>query len=385
MDSYRFLTPPIIYYGLGTLEGACDKLAKIGNKPLVVTDKIMTNIGYADRVVNYLKKQKLEISLFNEVNTEPTDRYVEKGTNLFKENHCDFLIALGGGSPIDTAKAISLMVSNPGEIQDYIGLGKVKQNGPPIVAIPTTSGTGSEVTQFTIITDTKKDVKMLIGSEYLIPKIAINDPALTMTVSPSITAATGIDALTHAIEAYTSRRHQPLADNFALSSIKRISKYLRRAWANGDDEEARSEMMLAAMEAGMAFNNSSVTIVHGMSRPLGALFHISHGISNAVLLPTCLEYAIMGLPERFANIAKAMGAKDSNLSDLDLAKEGLILIKKLCEDVEIPSISGLGIDKNNFTKRLDKMATDALASGSPYNTVRKPSKEDIIKIYEKSF
>ncbi|MDD3655786.1 MAG: iron-containing alcohol dehydrogenase [Atribacterota bacterium] len=385
MDSYRFLIPQMIYYGLGTLEGACDKLAKIGNKPLVITDKIMTDIGYADRVVNYMKKQKLEISLFNEVNTEPTDYYVEKGTNLFKENYCDFVIALGGGSPIDTAKAISLMVSNPGEIQDYMGLGKVKQNGPPIVAIPTTSGTGSEVTQFTIITDTKKDVKMLIGSEYLIPKIAINDPALTMSVPPNITAATGIDALTHAIEAYTSRRHQPLADNFALSSIKRISKYLRRAWANGDDEEARSEMMLAAMEAGMAFNNSSVTIVHGMSRPLGALFHIPHGISNAVLLPACLEYAIMGLPERFANIAKAMGVKDSNLSDLDFAKEGLILIKKLCEDVEIPSISGLGIDKNTFMKRLDKMATDALASGSPYNTARKPSKEDIIKIYEKSF
>ena len=385
MDSYRFLTPPMIYYGIGTLESACDKLAKIGNKPLVITDKIMTDIGYADRVVNYLKKQMLEISLFNEVNTEPTDYYVEKGTNLFKENYCDFVIALGGGSPIDTAKAISLMVSNPGEIQDYMGLGKVKQNGPPIVAIPTTSGTGSEVTQFTIITDTKKDVKMLIGSEYLIPKIAINDPALTMSVPPNITAATGIDALTHAIEAYTSRRHQPLADIFALSSIKRISKYLRRAWANGDDEEARSEMMLAAMEAGIAFNNSSVTIVHGMSRPLGALFHVPHGISNAVLLPACLEYAIMGLPERFADIAKAMGVKDSNLSDLNLAKESLILIKKLCEDVEIPSISGLGIDKNNFMKRLDKMATDALASGSPYNTARKPSKEDIIKIYEKSF
>ena len=385
MDSYRFLTPPMIYYGIGTLESACDKLAKIGNKPLVITDKIMTDIGYADRVVNYLKKQMLEISLFNEVNTEPTDHYVDKGTNLFKENHCDFVIALGGGSPIDTAKAISLMVSNPGEIQDYMGLGKVKQNGPPIVAIPTTSGTGSEVTQFTIITDTKKDVKMLIGSEYLIPKIAINDPALTMSVPPNITAATGIDALTHAIEAYTSRRHQPLADIFALSSIKRISKYLRRAWANGDDEEARSEMMLAAMEAGIAFNNSSVTIVHGMSRPLGALFHVPHGISNAVLLPACLEYAIMGLPERFADIAKAMGVKDSNLSDLNLAKESLILIKKLCEDVEIPSISGLGIDKNTFMKRLDKMATDALASGSPYNTARKPSKEDIIKIYEKSF
>ena len=385
MKSYKFLTPPTIYYGIGALESCCDKLSNLGNRPLLVTDKIMTDIGYVDKLVNYLNKQKVAVSLFNEVNTEPTDQYIENGLHLFKEHHCDFLIALGGGSPIDAAKAISLMVSNPGKIQDYMGLGKVQQEGPPVVAIPTTSGTGSEATQFTIITDTKNDIKMLIGSEYIIPKIAINDPILTMSVPPGITAATGIDALTHAIEAYTSRRHQPLADIFALSSIKRISKYLRRAWANGDDEKARSEMMLAAMEAGMAFNNSSVTIVHGMSRPLGALFHIPHGISNAVLLPACLEYAIMGLPERFVGVAKAIGVHDNNLPDLDFAKEGVTQIKKLCEDVEIPSISVLGIDKNAFMKRLDKMASDALDSGSPYNTARKPSKEDIIKIYEKSF
>lgn len=385
MKSYRFLTPPTIYYGIGALESSCDKLSDLGNRPLLVTDKVMTDIGYVNKLVNYLEKQKVAVSLFNEVNTEPTDHYIENGLHLFKENHCDFLIALGGGSPIDVAKAISIMVSNPGKIQDYMGLGKVQQEGPPIVAIPTTSGTGSEVTQFTIITDTKNDIKMLIGSEYIVPKIAINDPILTISVPPGITAATGIDALTHAIEAYTSRRHQPLADIFALSSIKRISKYLRRAWANGDDKKARSEMMLAALEAGMAFNNSSVTIVHGMSRPLGALFHIPHGISNAVLLPACLEYAIMGLPERFVDVAKAIGVCVNNLSDLDFAKEGVMQIKKLCEDIEIPSISGLGIDKNAFMKQLDKMASDALASGSPYNTARKPSKEDIIKIYEQSF
>ncbi|KUK55229.1 MAG: Iron-containing alcohol dehydrogenase [Atribacteria bacterium 34_128] len=345
----------------------------------------MTDIGYVDRLVNNLKKQHVEISLFNEVDTEPIDQYVEKGTHIFNENHCDFLVALGGGSPIDTAKAISLMASNPGEVQNYMGFGKVKQEGPPIVAIPTTAGTGSEVTQFTIITDTKNNVKMLIGSEYLIPQIAIDDPALTLSVPQNITAATGINALTHSIEDYISRRHQPLADIFDLSSIRRITKYLRRAWANGDDEEARSEMMLAALEAGIAFNNSSVTIVHGMSRPLGALFHVSHGISNAVLLPTCLEYAIMGIPERFVMVAEAMGANTIGLSPLESAKEGVKLIKQLCVDVEIPNIFGLGIDKNDFMQSLDKMASDALANGSPNNTARKPSKEEIIKIYEKSF
>ena len=385
MNSYKFLTPVAIYYGMGALEDSCDKLASLGDKSLIVTDKIMTDIGYVDRLINNLRKRNIEFSLFNEINTEPTDNYVGTGTQFFKKNNCDFLIALCGGSPIDTAKAISAMVGNPGDIKDYMGIGKIKQEGPPIVAIPTTAGTGSEVTQFTIITNTSNDVKMLIGSEYLIPKIAINDPVLTMSVPPKITAATGIDALTHAIEAYTSRRHQPLADIFALSSIKRISKYLRRAWANGDDEEARSEMMLAAMEAGMAFNNSSVTIVHGMSRPIGALFHVPHGISNAVLLPACVEYAIIGIPERFADVAEAMGVNTNSLSTLSAAKEGLKLIKQLCTDIEIPSISGLGIDKDEFMKNADKMATDALASGSPYNTARKPSKEEIIEIYKKAF
>lgn len=385
MNSYKFLTPVAIYYGMGALEDSCDKLASLGGKSLIVTDKVMTDIGYVDKLANNLKKRNIEFSLFNEVNTEPTDNYVEKGIQLFKKNNCDFLVALGGGSPIDTAKAISAMVGNPGEIKDYIGIGKMTQEGPPIVAIPTTAGTGSEVTQFTIITNTTNDVKMLIGSEYLIPKIAINDPVLTMSVPPKTTAATGIDALTHAIEAYTSRRHQPLADIFALSSIKRISKYLRRAWANGDDEEARSEMMIAAMEAGMAFNNSSVTIVHGMSRPIGALFHVPHGISNAVLLPACVEYAIIGIPERFADVAEAMGVNVNSSSALSTAKEGLKLIIQLCTDIEIPRISGLGIDKDEFMKKVDKMATDALASGSPYNTARKPSKEEIIEIYKKAF
>jgi len=384
MNSHRFLSPSAIYYGMGALDASCDKLASLGRKPLIVTDQIMTDIGYVDRLAKNLKEKGTEYSLFNEVNTEPTDQYVEKGIQLFKKNKCDFLIALGGGSPIDAAKAIGIMINNPGEIKDYMGLGKIKQEGIPVVAIPTTAGTGSEVTQFTIIADTKNDVKMLIGSEYVIPKIAVDDPVLTMSVPPNITAATGIDALTHAVEAYTSRRHQPLADIFALSSIKRISRYLRRVWANGDDEEARSEMMLAAMEAGMAFNNSSVTIVHGMSRPIGALFHVPHGISNAVLLPACLEYAIMGIPERFAAIAEAMGVNTSNLSPLSAAQEGVKLIKQLCADVEIPTISGLGIDKDEFMKKADKMATDALASGSPNNTARKPSKEEIIKIYKKS-
>ena len=384
MKAYEFLEPSTIIYGENSLEKATDKIRQLGRKALVVSDKVMTEIGNVKKVTDILEKQKIKSILYNEVNTEPEDNFVRRGAEIYKNNSCDFLIALGGGSPIDTAKAIGAIVTNSGEIADYMGIGKITEVLPPLVAIPTTAGTGSEVTRFTIISDTTNNVKMLIGSEYLIPRIAIVDPMFTITMPANTTAATGIDALTHAIEAYTSVKHQPLSDIMALSAIKRIARYLPRSWSNSSDIEARSEMMLAAMEAGIAFNNSSVTIVHGMSRPIGALFHVPHGISNAVLLATCMKFAIMGTPERFADVSKAMGVNTSGLSALDAAKKGVLAVQELCDDVEIPTITGLGIDADEFMAKADKMASDALASGSPNNTVRKPTKEQIIDLYKNS-
>jgi len=263
------------------------------------------------------------------------------------------------------------MATNPGKLTDYMGIDKMVAPAPPLVAIATTSGTGSEVTKFTIIADVENDVKMLIGSPYVTATVAVDDPLLTMTVPAKTTAATGVDALTHAVEAFISIKSQPLTDVIALSSIKRISKYLRRAWANGDDLEARSQMMLAAMEAGIAFNNASVTIVHGMSRPIGALFHVPHGISNAVLLPTCMEFAMMGTPEKFVVLAEAMGEDVTGMSTMKAAKVAVEAMRQLNDDLQIPSISGLGIDKDKFMAAADKMAQDALNSGSPGNTPRK--------------
>jgi alcohol dehydrogenase class IV len=307
MKAYEFLEPSTIIYGENALEKATDKIKRLGKKALVVSDKAMTEIGNVKKVTDILEKQKIKSILYNEVNTEPEDNFVRRGAEIYQNNSCDFLIALGGGSPIDAAKAIGAIVTSSGEIADYMGIGKITKALPPLVAIPTTAGTGSEVTRFTIISDTTNNVKMLIGSEYLIPRIAIVDPMFTVTMPANTVAATGIDALTHAIEAYTSVKHQPLSDIMALSAIKRIARYLPRSWSNSSDIEARSEMMLAAMEAGIAFNNSSVTIVHGMSRPIGALFHVPHGISNAVLLATCMKFAIMGTPERFADVSKPWG------------------------------------------------------------------------------
>ena len=381
MKKYEFLSPETIIYGKDALLDSGDKIKTFGDKALIVTDQMMTRLGYTKKITDILQDKGIEHCIYDEVNDEPIDLMIQKGAKIYKENNCEFLITLGGGSPIDAAKAIGILVTNPGKISDYMGQEKVKNAIPPLVAIPTTAGTGSEATKFTIITNTESDVKMLVGSPLILPDMAIVDCCLTLSVPPDLTAATGIDALTHAIEAYTSVKSQPLSDQFALSAIRRIAKNLKAACINGNDKEARDEMMLASLEAGIAFSNSSVTLVHGMSRPIGAVFHIPHGISNAVLLPTCMEYAVEGAPERFAQVAKAMGVSE-DYDDLELAKEGAKMVKKLCEDIKIPKVIELGIDKEEFLKYTDKMAEDALASGSPGNTYRAPSKEDIIKIYE---
>ncbi len=267
-----------------------------------------------------------------------------------------------------------------GEINDY--LGKIIPNPiPPLVAIPTTAGTGSEVTQFTIISDTKRDIKMLLKGPYLIPKLAVIDPFFTLSAPPKVTSSTGLDALTHAIEAYTSKKAQPLSDIFAISAVKRIFKNLLKTYNNGKDTDARREMSIAALEAGIAFNNSSVTIVHGMSRPIGALFHIPHGLSNAMLLNNCLEFALKGAVERFCDLAKAIGTYKEGMTELEGGQSFINSVGKLCSDLNIQTLEEFGVDRNKYFRSLDKMAQDALQSGSPQNTRRNPQKEDIVKIY----
>ena len=384
MSSYQILMPLTVLYGAGCIGQLGIKVRPLGKKALIVSDKVMTDTGNVQKIQDLLEEQNIGFEVYDEVNGEPTDVMIEKGLSIYEDGNCDFLVGIGGGSPIDAVKAIGLMANNPGSIVDYMGLGKVKKPLPPVVAIATTSGTGSEVTQFTIIADTKNNVKMLIGSPYIVPAIAVNDPMLTLSVPAKTTAATGIDAFTHAIEAYISKKAHPFTETMSLSAIRRISKYIRRAWANGDDIEARNEMMIASMEAGIAFCNSSVTIVHGMSRPIGAVFHIAHGISNAVLLPKCMEFALMGAPEKFARVAEAMGENIEGLTTMEAAKKAVSAIKQLNDDLEIPSISGLGIDKDEFLAVTAKMAQDAINSGSPGNTPRKVSLEQIIQIYKDS-
>ncbi len=376
----QFTTANCSIMGENSLMESGKQIAKLGEKALIITGKHITKSGILKKLTDLLDSNSVEYFVFNEIIGEPTDKMIVEAVDAYKHEYCDFIIGIGGGSPLDSAKACAAMSKLDGEISDYSGK-DIVGNFPPLVLIPTTAGTGSEVTKFTIITDTKKDVKMLLKGDDLLPNIAIIDPSLTHSVPKEVTAATGIDALTHAVEAYTSKKATPITDILALSSIKRIFKYLPIAYIDSNDVTARNEMALASFEAGICINNSSVTVVHGMSRPIGALFHVPHGISNAMLICDCLDYVLDGCYARFANIARVIGASTYDDNDEIAAIKFIVQLKKLLKMVEIPSIREYGINMDKFLSSVDKMASDAIASGSPSNTRKYLEKEDIIEIY----
>lgn len=377
-----FKTPEYTLIGSKALEEAKPYLKKSGKKALIVTGK---HVVLSDMMAE-LKKALEEIGIayfvFDGITGEPTNVMIDEGIAAYKENGCDFCIGIGGGSPLDSAKAIAAMITNEGKIADYNGK-VIEKPIPPVVAIPTTAGTGSEATQFTVITDVEKDIKMLLKGGYLVPKIAIVDPAYTYSAPKSITAATGMDALTHAIEAYTSRKALPVTDTLAVSAVKRIMKYLPAAYKDGSDEKARYEMSVASYEAGICINNSTVTLVHGMSRPIGALFYVAHGISNAMLLTKCLAFALDGAYEKFANLGREIGAATAEDDDKTASEKFIEALNEICKICEIPTLLEYGIPKDEFFAHMEKMAHDALTSGSPGNTMKPISEQDIIEIYKK--
>lgn len=376
----EFIVPGQMITGSGALEMAQNTLGTLGKKAMIVTDKVMIELGNCAKVENALKSQNVEYTIYSEIAGEPTDTMIAKGLEQYKAEGCDFLVALGGGSPIDSMKAIGSLVKNGGNISDYMGK-VIDVEMPPMVAIPTTAGTGSEATQFTIITDTKKDIKMLLKGKCLIPSLAIIDPQFTMTAPPKITAATGLDALCHAVEAYTSRKAQTLSDTFAMSAVKRIFRYLPVAFHDGKNEEARVQMSVAALEAGIAFNNASVTLIHGMSRPIGALFHVAHGLSNAMLMKECLGFALEGAYDRFADLGRNIGVATAEDSDKEASEKFLAAVVALTQELETPTLAEFGIDKEAFFNVIEKMAYDAMDSGSPQNTQREIAQADVEQMY----
>ena len=380
----HFAIPSHILVGKDALSSAGTYLKSYGNRVCIVTGKHVGKSPMMDKLKKTLEKENIAYYVFDGITGEPTDKMIEEGLAAYRSANCQFVIGIGGGSPLDSAKAIAAMAVNEGKIADYNGkeiTGKV----PAIVAIPTTSGTGSEATKFTIITDQEKDIKMLLKGDCLVPDLAIVEPDFTMDMPKSVTAATGLDALTHAVEAYTSRKAFSMTDIYAVSAVKRIMKYLPMAYQNGYDATAREEMSLAALEAGICINNSSVTIVHGMSRPIGALFHVPHGMSNAMLLKECLGFALDGAYDRFADLARAIGAATESDSDEFAAKALLVEIEKLCKICEIPTLREYGIKEEDFMPVVEKMAEDAIASGSPGNTRKTVTKEDCVAIYHRIY
>ena len=382
---FEFRVPQTIHVGVGCHERVSAEAARIGGgNVLVITDANVRATPTAGKVIGQLSGAGILRGVFADIPGEPTTTEVEKALAALRGAKADTVVAIGGGSVIDTAKAAATVATNGGSIADYKGPNKITTPKLPLIAVNTTAGTGSEVTRFAIITDPVTSVKMLIADPHLIPDVAIDDPLLTVTCPPLVTASTGLDALTHAIESYVSVRATALSDILALSAIRKIGRSIRAAFQNGEDLDARTLMHVASLEAGMSFSNASVALVHGMARPIGAYFHKAHGISNAVLLPHVMEWSIAGAPGRFADIARALGVETAGLDETQAAERAVAVVRALCRDLRIPGLTGLGIDPDKLMALAPTLAKDALDSGSPGNNPRVPTAEEIVELYHRA-
>ena len=380
----HFVIPNHTVVGTNVLGEAAPLLKKMGNKAFIVTGRHVAVSNMMKQLTALLDENGIGCVIFDGITGEPTDTMIENGVEMLKSSGCDFIIGIGGGSPLDSAKAIAAMAVNEGSIADYNGK-EITGEILPLAAIPTTAGTGSEATKFTVITDSEKGIKMLLKGDVLVPKLAIVDSSFTVGAPKSVTSATGLDALTHAVEAYTSRKAFSMTDTLAVSAVKRIMKYLPIAYKEPDNSLAREQMSIAALEAGICINNSSVTIVHGMSRPIGALFHVPHGMSNAMLLKECLSFAVSGAYEKFANLGRETGVASDSDSDETAAEKFIDSLQNICDVCEILTLEQYGIDRDEYYSKISKMATDAVASGSPANTVKEVTVDDCIEIYKKLY
>jgi alcohol dehydrogenase class IV len=351
------------------------------SRPLLVSDAFIVSLGWLANLQQQLDDEGVFHRSFTEVVPDPTTDAIYQGLAVLRESEHDCVIALGGGSTIDTAKAIAAMANRERPIRDY----KVPQtldDGLPIIAIPTTAGTGSEATRVAVITDTETHEKMLCMGLGLMPVAALVDFELTMTMPLRLTADTGLDSLCHALEAYVSRKANPFTDTIALASMSAIAKYLRTACHEPDNREAREAMMLAATQGGIAFSNASVTLIHGMSRPIGGLFHIPHGMSNAMLLPAITAWSISGAPARYASCARAMQLADAGDSDEQANQKLVAGLRQLCTDLQVPTPASFGISKAQWQQAIPTMAQQALDSGSPANNPLIPNAEQIATLYQ---
>lgn len=383
----EFHAPQDVYTGRGCRKAIGDSVTKLGgSRALVVTDPHVIASAAAQDVLELLENAGVATIQYDGVIAEPTVEMVEAGLKVFHSSNSDIVIGLGGGSPMDAAKAIAVRaVSANSSLPKLEGANKVQTGRPPLICLSTTAGTGAEVTPFSIITDEERDVKMLISSLELLPDVSFSDPALadTAPLRPSIYA--GVDALTHAIEAYVSRKAQPITDDLALAAIRRISASIVRACSEDYDEEARDDMTFASMQAGMAFANSSVALVHGMARPIGAVFHLPHGLCNSILLQSVMAFSLGSAPQRYASIAEALGCEVGGLDSITAANCGIDKVREITEILAVPTLSQTGADLDLFERSVVKMAEDAIASGSPGNNPRIATIDEITELYRQNY
>ncbi|HBS60545.1 MAG TPA: L-threonine dehydrogenase [Firmicutes bacterium] len=377
-QTFGFFIPTVSLMGVGSSKETGPQVKALGgSKALIVTDAGLFKMGVADKVKAQIEEAGVQAVIFPGAEPNPTDKNVHDGYKAYQDNKCDCIVTLGGGSSHDCGKGIGL-VTNGGNIRDYEGINKSTKPMPPFVAINTTAGTASEMTRFCIITNTDTHVKMAIVDWRTTPNIAINDPVLMVGKPPALTAATGMDALTHAVEAYVSTIATPITDACALQAIRLIAKYLRAAVALGSDIEARDAMAYAEYLAGMAFNNASLGYVHAMAHQLGGFYNLPHGVCNAILLPAVEEFNLISNLSRFADIAMAMGENIEGLSDREAADLAIESIRTLSADIRIPAgLTELGVKEQDF----ETMAKNAMKDACSFTNPRTATLQDVIGIY----
>lgn len=378
--------PRIMRIGPGASTELPEVLRSLGlSRPLVVTDSFIADQPFFDRLLTALEEGGCTTGVFTGTVPDPTTTVVDQGVEVLRRGDFDCLVGLGGGSPIDTAKAVSLLGARGGRMRDYKAPVVTDAPALPVIAIPTTAGSGSESTRFSIITDVDTDEKMLCAGLALLPYAALVDYELTLGMPPRLTADTGVDALVHAVEAYVSGKANPFTDALAREAMQTLFQHLRSAYADPGDPVAREAMMVGATQAGLAFSNSSVALVHGMSRPVGAHFHVAHGLSNAMLMPAVTEFSVTAAPRRYAECARAMGAAGPASSDEDASASLVRELQRLNKDLAVPTPEQYGIDAARWQELTPLMAEQALASGSPANNPRVPSAEQIEQLYRSVF
>ncbi len=378
---YGFFIPTVTLMGIGAHKEIPKQIQILGaKKPLIVTDKGITAVGLTEKIVNLIKDEiGVTCPVYDETVPNPTDKNVHDGIEVYKKEGCDSIISLGGGSSHDCGKGIGILATNGGKINDYEGVDQSTQNMPPYIAVNTTAGTASEMTRFCIITDLSRKVKMAIVDWRTTPTVAVNDPLLMAGMPPALTAATGMDALTHAVEAYVSTAATPITDACALKAISLVAENLRAAVANGADMDARDKMAYAEYLAGMAFNNASLGHVHAMAHQLGGFYDLPHGVCNAILLPHVSAFNLIAKMERFVDMAVAMGENVEGLSIRAAADVCLESIKQLSKDVGIPSgLAELGVKEEDLPTMAENAQKDACGLTNP----RCPTLEDVIQIYK---